>query len=32
LQIASFDHVAALQACPEFLALVSEHLRTFPAP
>ena len=23
LQIASFDHVAAFQACPEFLALVS---------
>ena len=25
LQIASFDHVAVFQACPEFLALVSEY-------
>ena len=25
LRIASFDHVAAFQACPEFLALVSEY-------
>ena len=31
LRIASFDHVAAFQACPEFLALVSEYPYHRPA-